>query len=567
LPGHSLPQRVNSDVPSGAGQYNPPVQATLQIRVWLAATYTVSYNGNGHNGGTAPDSQVKRHNENVTLPTNSGGLVKTGFTFEGWNTANDGTGTDYAAGATYTLNANVTLYANWNSAPTMDAGPTRTVYLNAPAPWTPAETTVAAWYDATDAASITLISGKVSQWNDKSGNARHLTQSNATLRPPFNASDALMNGMPTIGKSAATVNLGSTATIGVKKAYMVTYYNNPTFPGWDIILASKTDATPDSSGTRTGGRNGQNYLSSPGVDTVHKNGSSVANYADANTILPLPASILVTTLDATITDTWKLLANRNDSWGHWARYGAIGEVILTDGTEDLATHQKIEGYLAHKWGTAAVLDGLHPHKDTRPPTDGAGIVALASLAGIVNDSDNDSLTMLWTKEAGPVSPVSFQPATTANSLATFTEVGTYTLRLKVNDGLHEVYDDVTIVVSDQANNNYASWATANGIDGKPFDGDFDNDGIRNGVEYALGLNPAISSQPPGVLSGNTITFTKGTDAKTNGDLDWIIETSEDLAAWSTPVSGVTEDADTIAYTFTPGTPVKKFARLKAVVTP
>lgn len=32
-----------------------------------------------------------------------------------------------------------------------------------------------AWWDASDAASITASAGAVSQWNDKSGNARHLT--------------------------------------------------------------------------------------------------------------------------------------------------------------------------------------------------------------------------------------------------------------------------------------------------------------------------------------------------------------------------------------------------------
>ena len=31
-----------------------------------------------------------------------------------------------------------------------------------------------AWYDASDASSITHASNIISQWNDKSGNARHL---------------------------------------------------------------------------------------------------------------------------------------------------------------------------------------------------------------------------------------------------------------------------------------------------------------------------------------------------------------------------------------------------------
>lgn len=39
-----------------------------------------------------------------------------------------------------------------------------------------------AWYDASDAGSIAIESG-VSQWNDKSGNGFHATQSTANKQP------------------------------------------------------------------------------------------------------------------------------------------------------------------------------------------------------------------------------------------------------------------------------------------------------------------------------------------------------------------------------------------------
>ena len=44
------------------------------------------------------------------------------------------------------------------------------------------------WLDAKDANSITQISSKISQWNDKSGNARHITQTNASIRPTYSSS-------------------------------------------------------------------------------------------------------------------------------------------------------------------------------------------------------------------------------------------------------------------------------------------------------------------------------------------------------------------------------------------
>lgn len=120
------------------------------------------------------------------------------------------------------------------------------------------------------------------------------------------------------------------------------------------------------------------------------------------------------------------------------------------------------------------------------------------------------------------------------------------------------------VTNGPSSGSYSTWATANGITGQPFNGDYDKDGISNGVEYALGKNPTVSSQPTGALVGNTITFTKGAVAITNGDVDWIIETSTTLAAGSWSPEAAVEVGNTIQYTFISGSPAKKFARLKVV---
>ena len=79
------------------------------------ATYTASYNANGATSGTVPASQTKTNGIALTLRANSGNLAKTGYAFAGWNTAANGLGTDYAAGASYTVNATVTLYAKWTA--------------------------------------------------------------------------------------------------------------------------------------------------------------------------------------------------------------------------------------------------------------------------------------------------------------------------------------------------------------------------------------------------------------------------------------------------------------------
>jgi uncharacterized repeat protein (TIGR02543 family) len=92
--------------------YNLNTDVTLYAE-WVAvpATFTITYDGNGKLGGAVPGSQTG--NGNVTLATNSGTLTKTGYTFNGWNTLGNGTGTHFAVSATYNLNADVTLYAEW----------------------------------------------------------------------------------------------------------------------------------------------------------------------------------------------------------------------------------------------------------------------------------------------------------------------------------------------------------------------------------------------------------------------------------------------------------------------
>ena len=77
--------------------------------------YTVTYAGNGNTGGTVPtDSTECLAGTTVTVLGNTGSLANSGHTFAGWNTAANGSGTAYAAGATFTMgSSNVTLYAQW----------------------------------------------------------------------------------------------------------------------------------------------------------------------------------------------------------------------------------------------------------------------------------------------------------------------------------------------------------------------------------------------------------------------------------------------------------------------
>lgn len=95
--------------------YQPGASYTITADVtlyakWSQITYPVTYNGNAADGGSTA-SQTKVWGTPLTLQAN--GFTRTNYTFLYWNTAADGSGTTYNAGASYTANAVLTLYAIW----------------------------------------------------------------------------------------------------------------------------------------------------------------------------------------------------------------------------------------------------------------------------------------------------------------------------------------------------------------------------------------------------------------------------------------------------------------------
>ena len=97
---------------------------------WTINQYTVTYHGNGSTGGSVPVSTNHDYNNTVTISGNTGSLVKinvseASYRFAGWNTQEDGNGTNYEAGiGTFTMGSmNIILYAKWVAYVLRDTGP------------------------------------------------------------------------------------------------------------------------------------------------------------------------------------------------------------------------------------------------------------------------------------------------------------------------------------------------------------------------------------------------------------------------------------------------------------
>ncbi len=96
-----------------------------ESNVWLYAqwtadpVYSVTYHAEDAESGSVPvDSGNYLEGETVTVSGNTGGLVRSGWSFIGWNTKESGLGTGYTCGSQFIIEkTDVDLYAAWTSDP------------------------------------------------------------------------------------------------------------------------------------------------------------------------------------------------------------------------------------------------------------------------------------------------------------------------------------------------------------------------------------------------------------------------------------------------------------------
>jgi len=91
---------------------------------WLDSStppFTVTFNANGATSGVPPSAVTEYSGISIILP-NQGTLAYSGKTFSGWNTLANGTGSNYAAGNSYTVTENIIMYAQWINTPSEVAG-------------------------------------------------------------------------------------------------------------------------------------------------------------------------------------------------------------------------------------------------------------------------------------------------------------------------------------------------------------------------------------------------------------------------------------------------------------
>jgi len=283
-------------------------------------------------------------------------------------------------------------------------------------PWTPGEITTALWLDAADAGTITQSGGAVSHWADKSGNDNHAAQATGSRQPVYASSDGMLGDMPSVGTGGLAGKYFWTPTVGAKRIFAVLYFGNGTEAIWPEHCAWLSG--PGRSGEwRITGRTNQS------IWDASNDFNDAGTYRDGSTTssrdaLPLPATLWKFESSETRTQTWKILCGNSASWSRWN--GALGELIFTDGTEDLDDQQKVEGYLAWKWGLEDGLPADHPYKSAAPvvgiqPEPGAFEFSAANYAETEGDSGSSTVTVVVRRIDGSDGVVSIDYATSDGS--------------------------------------------------------------------------------------------------------------------------------------------------------
>jgi hypothetical protein len=235
------------------------------------------------------------------------------------------------------------------------------------------------WLDAADTASFTFSSGNnISQWKDKSGLNNHATSYNT----PVLTANAI-NTYQAVTTPSTQYFLGPTSITGT------------TVTVFSVAQTSRAQLNTGLDQRLVSLENGGfvDYGRDDGVIALFNQGSSstISTYRNyqfgiiaESAITQNAAFLAVSKYDGTNGFLWKdgVSGGSNASTGTFAstKYGignqanptseywngAIGEVLVYNVALTDTQRQKVEGYLAWKWGLQGSLPAGHPYKSAAP---------------------------------------------------------------------------------------------------------------------------------------------------------------------------------------------------------
>jgi hypothetical protein len=267
--------------------------------------------------------------------------------------------------------------------PTPSVTPTPSISGGSSTLWTPTEITTTGWYDETT--HDLDISDRLQTWNDNSGNNHPFSQTTSSERPSIITGG--LNGKPVVDFDGVDHFLES----GFEDAS--SFFNSGLYYAWVVFKADTVDTSSvngyqndgiwsDEGGyvaafAESGGPNAGAYVYD-GANNTALSSYTIGDWAILGTRLDggllgskLNGDTEQTAASGFIQDLSYILRmgkNYDEAWGEVYYFdGQIAEVIFTNTSISSVDIERIEGYLAHKWGLTSLLPVGHAYKNS-PPT-------------------------------------------------------------------------------------------------------------------------------------------------------------------------------------------------------
>lgn len=248
--------------------------------------------------------------------------------------------------------------------------------------WSPSLLSPEIWLDASDLSTVSEVTGNVSLWSDKSGQEIHLTQSNNTYQPYYNSTG--FNGRPTLefrdgvgsGGSSLGNNLSGNKPRAGQYSIFAVINSMAANAGDEWFGCFYTTAKEDR--LKLGSDMGWSSDPSNGrARMTHTTGQMIIEFKLDSTV----PGMLINAVDVTTTSstgyveyefngggsTGLTVGGRNFGNGHANCDMDVSEIIHVRKTYlSEGTREKIEGYLAHKWGLEASLPVGHRYRNVAP---------------------------------------------------------------------------------------------------------------------------------------------------------------------------------------------------------
>jgi len=249
-----------------------------------------------------------------------------------------------------------------------------------------------AWYDASDTSTITQSGSGITKWLDKSGKGNDLTPLDISAGAlNHSIQENSLNGLSTLSldsddyfmkeKALLPTPSGNVNVFIVAKILSVSHGSDSIFSleentAGEGVMDFQLDA---GSTTQYKGRlNCKNAEGSDGANTIRDSGADYTNqwaifsavfdfdgtsrflsYVNGINLGDKPYTNKMTGGNSVDPTELKVFANRA---AVRSPEGNIAEVLYCENSSN-DTREKIEGYLAYKWGLVSELDGAHAYKD------------------------------------------------------------------------------------------------------------------------------------------------------------------------------------------------------------